>query len=634
MAKNREERYQQVEEQLEDLKLFHKHLKTGIAFDIKNITTLPEEATTKTIFSFFQKAILKFRSKLAASFVLLGFLTLLMILFIPEGRRTIINWLGLESIPGVKHIAVLPFSNIGTNPETQAISDGLVETLTSKLTQLEQLQGTLWVVPASEMRKSQVTSAGEALKMFGVNLVVTGSVQRFGKGLRLTMNLVDAKTLRQLDSYVMDDTFTDVPVLQDQAVIKLAEMLHVQLMPETQRVLKAGGTTSPGAYEFYLQGRGLLLRYDKPENIDGAIVVFNRALQIDSNYALAYAGLGEAYLLKYKSTKNIHWIKQAAQNCQQAVELNDLIAPVHITLGLIQIETGRYKEALAEFQKALEIDPVNADAYRGRAKAFMAQGKLEEAELTYKKAIEMKPDYWGGYNDLGVFYFRHGRYEDAVPQFHHVIELTPLNAKGYRNLGSMYFYLERWKDAIKMFNRALEFRPDYSIYSNLGTLYFYEKQYASAARMYEKALELQDSDFKVWGYLAMAYRLIPTERNKASAAYLRAITLAKEKSKINPYDQAVLSSLVEYYQGLGEKDKALSLLHQLELLNPREVHILFSIGKNYEQLGKRELALIWIEKALKNGYSLKEMDHSPGLTDLRADKRFQKIIQNYRDNRK
>ncbi|MFQ5865531.1 MAG: protein kinase [bacterium] len=549
-------------------------------------------------------------------------------LLIRSDWRAVKNLLDFKGVPAQKHVLVLPFANVGDDPTNQAFSDGLVETLSSKLTQLERFQGSLWVVPASEVRRGGIESASEAQQTFGVNLVVSGSVQRIGDRFRLTLNLVDANTLRQLSSCVIDENRSNVSILQDESVIKIAEMLNVELRPETRRVLAEGGTTVPEAYEFYLQGLGYVQRYEKAENLDMAIDLFNRAIAQDSHYALAYGGLGEAYWRKYEISKDAQWVEHAVRNCERAVELNDLLAPVNVTLGLIHTGTGQYEEAIKKFQRALTLDPVSADAYRGLAKAYEAQGRLEEAELTYQKAIELKPDYWAGYNDLGVFYYRHGRYQDAIAPFRQIVELTPDNYRGYNNLGGIYYLLERWADAREMFERSFAIKESYRGCSNLGTLYYMEGRFADAARMYQKALDLNDLNYLVWGNLASAYYWTSSERAKAYDIYQRAAEMAEENRKVNPLDPEVLSHLVGYYTMLGDSVKAFQLIEKVLTIGPKSPNVMYLIGHAYEQLGERELALQWLGNALQNGHSLAEIEHEPGLRQLRSDARFEKLVEN------
>ncbi|MFQ5652773.1 MAG: tetratricopeptide repeat protein [bacterium] len=627
LAKKPEERYQQTEELIEDLQALRAQLQSGTAaaavVQARPAAKKPEAKPAASRLTRFFPAQ---KQKAAGAFISVALLALVLVLGLPSSRQTVKRWLGVQTVPETRHIAVLAFTNVGGDPANQALCDGLVETLTSKLSQLEQFQGQLWVVPATEIRKSKITTAGEARQLYGASLVIAGSVQRFDSLLRLTINLIDANTLRQLESKMIDDPMTNVSILQDEAVVVLAEMLNVQMTPQTRRVLHAGATTVPGAYEFYLRGRGTLQRYDRVENIDAAIELFERALRADSSYALAYAGLGEAYLRKFQATKEVSLVDLAVQDCERALQIDRLLPAAHVTLGLLHAETGQYQQALEAFQQALELDSHNVDAHRGRARAFMAQGQLDEAEAIYKKAISLKPDYWGGYNDLGVFYFRHGRYEEAIPQFQHVVELTPRNAKGYRNLGSMYFTLNRHEEAIANYNKALEIQPGYSISSNLATLYFQQGDYAKAARMYEKALEMRDTDYRVWGYLASAYRQSPGEAHKAQEATKRAVERADAQWQVNPHDPNVLLSLAGYYSDLGQQDKSLSLLRQAAAVQSKDVAVMYAIGYVYEQLNQRDEALKWIGRALANGHDPAQIEKNPRLRDLRADARFQKLI--------
>ncbi len=536
------------------------------------------------------------------------------------------SWFGFETVPDQRSLLVLPFNNIGGESSRQAFCDGLVETLTSKVTQLEKFHGSLWVVPSSEVRQRKITSPSEANQTFGVNLCVTGSLQAIANGYRLTLNLVDAKNLRQLNSSVIDIDLAELSGLQDNAVIKMMEMLNLELKPEMRGVLTAGGTTVPGAYEFYIQGRGYLQRYESVENLDAAINLFERAIEQDTSYALAFAGLGEAYWQKYKSSKEILWVEKALKQCEKAITLNQQLAPVKVTQGIIHAGTGRYENAIADFKAALNIEPKSASAYRGLGRAYESKEMLEEAELTYRKAIEMKPSYWAGYNALGGFYSRHSRYEDAISQYLQVTNLTPDNYRGYNHLGANYYYLKRWKDAREMFERSLAIKATYGAASNLGSLYYIEGRFADAARTYESALELNEHNYVVWGNLASAYYWAPGMRDKAQETYERAIRMALEQHKVNPNNPDVVSNLAEYYAMTGEVTKALSYINQALEMSPKDVEVMYRAGAAYEQLGVRDKALHWIGKALENGYSRSEIEHLPELRGLVADVKYQQLV--------
>jgi serine/threonine-protein kinase len=614
LEKSPQNRYQNASELLQDLKLPKEETAS-----VSQISTSKKEAVQSPARQTGRRRTLLFAGA--------AFLALILVLLAISGGNPLKTWLKFSTVPDEQHLLVLPFTNVGGDSQKQAFCDGLVETMTSKLTQLEQFHGSLWVVPASEVRRNNIQSPGEAYKTFGANLVVSGSLQTLANMFRLTLNLIQAEDLRQLNSSVIDIEAENIAALQDQTVGKLFQMLNLQMNPKARGVIQAGGTTVSSAYEFYLQGIGYLQRYQAVENLDAAIEAFTQATAEDSLYALAHAGLGEAYWRKYEALKDNHWVDEAIRECQQAYRLNNQLPEVNVALGMINSGIGRYEEAVRDFHRALNSDPTNAAAYRGLAKAYEAREMSGEAEATYKRAIDLKPDYWAGYNDLGVFYFRLGRYEDAITRFRRVTELAPDNDRGYNNLGGTYYMLKRWPEAQEMFERSLSIRKTYRVCLNLGTLYFIRGQYRRATQMCEMALELNDNDYRVWGNLAAAYHWSREEKDKVEKTYRRAIELAEEQKKVNPQDAEVISDLANYYSMIGESDKSLWHIEQALALAPNNGQIIYRVSTAYEQMGNREKALFWIEKALKNGYSLSEIENQPELRELLIDERFQQYLR-------
>lgn len=547
---------------------------------------------------------------------------------VPPTRHALERWLGAAKVPEQKHLAVLPFTNVGHDPANEIFCDGLAETLTSKLTQLEQFQGSLWVVPTSELRTRKVTSAEGARREFGVTLAISGSSQRDGDKVRLTLNLVDARAPRQLNSAVVDDSLANLLILENWLVTKSAQMLSLELRPQMLDVLAVGRTRVSAAYDAYLQGRGALQDYSQLPRIDSAIESFNQALKYDDEYALAYAGLGEAYWRRYQFTKDSQWVGPARTNCERAAELNNQISPVYVTLGIIHDGTGEYEQALKEFRRALELDPLSASAYNGLAQAYDHMGNGVLAEITYKRAIELQPDYFASYNQLGRFYFSHGRYVDAIAPWSRVVDLTPDSYRAVNNLGLPYFRLERWADAEALFESSLKLEPNYGAYSNLGSVYFHKGRYSDAALMFEKALASDSRDYKVVGNLASAYHWIPNEE-LAEANYRRAVQMAEAKLRVNPNDADVLSDLAVYHGMIGDRARALELIERALEQSPDDVDVLFRAGEVYEHLGDREKALRSIGTALDHGCSKAQIEEEPGLRDLRGDSHFSALIQSH-----
>lgn len=614
LQKQAEDRYQSMSEILVDL---HQQSQPK---------TVPADQTASSpanVQSSPQKARFRHRRFLWPGTALL---LVLFLFFVYPGKFTVTRWLGLHSVPDQQHLLVLPFTNIGNDSSRQVFCDGLVETLTSKLSQLEQFHGSLWVVPATEVRRNKVRSPGEAYSTFGVNLAVSGSLQSLNNIFRLTINLIDAKNMRQLNSTVIDVPRKEVVRLQKKTVATVLDMLNLELKPRSRELLTAVGTTDPGANQSYLRGKGYLQRYDDIENLEAAIGLFRHAVRQDSTFALAYAGLGEAFWRKYEFTNDQQYAQEAIEICQKAYRLNPDLAAVNIALGLIHRGTGKYEDAVLDFNRALNAEPTNPEAYRGLARAYESLGRTEEAEQIYQRAIQTKPDYWAGYNSLGVYYYRHGRYREAVSMFKKVTELTPDNYKGFTNLGGIYYMLKDWTNARKMYEKSLALKKTMNAASNLGVLYFIQGHYAKAARTFELALSLNDRDHGQWGNLASAYYWVPGKREKSLQLYRRAIELAEKQRAVNPRDANLLSRLGGYYATIGQKEKAETMIKKSLALAPEDIRVLINTGTSYEILGEREQALKWIGAALEKGYSQSDLELQPEMKNLVADPRYRRIL--------
>ncbi len=544
---------------------------------------------------------------------------------LPQVRRQF-HWFSRSAVAGPKNLAVLPFQAIGGEPENQAYSDGMTETLTAKLTQLtatHQLQ----VVPAHEVRARRVMSAQEARKELDVSLVLEGTLHRSGNTVRVNYALVDTGTLRQLRADTITADASDPFAVQDQAAAGMVRMLELELKPQERQVLQAHGTQVAGAYDLYLQGRGYLQNYDKPENIENAITLFQRALSLDSRYALAQAGLGEAYWKKYDGHKEPRWIEPARKACEQALAFDAKLAPAHICLGTIANGTGHHERAVAEFREALQTEPTNDDAYRGLGFAYEHLNQLAEAERTYRQAIELRPHYWAGYNWLGTFYFRQARYADAAEMFAQVVALAPDSIRGYYNLGAAYVGQGRYAEAIAAFEHSIAIRPTDTAYTNLGNAYFYQRQYDEATRAYEQAVKLSEGDYMLWWNLAEGYYWAPGKRARAASAYRHAISLAKEKLLVNRKDASALGVMAFCDAMLGERRPALAYLQRALEISPNNPDACFKAALVYMQFGETARALGWLEKAVAAGFSPTTIRDTPNFDHLHSNMRFQELLR-------
>ena len=622
LEKDSSERYQTSADLIADLKRLNRDMTTGETAMAAATATYPTPTAS------LPRPFLRLMRKIAFPLVAV-ILALVLLLVLPPTRKVVQNWLGFEIIPTEKSLVILPLTVMGGDADEQAFCDGLVENLTSKLTQLEQFQRRLFVLPSTDVREFKITSPREAERVFRINLAIKGSYRRIGDMFSLTLKLVDTKNQRELKSQIMTDHIANVSALQEDAIFKLLEMLDIELEPQIHSILTSGGTTIPRAYESYLQGLGYMERNEKEENLETAISSFKRAIEQDPHFALAHAGLGKAYWLKYELTKNSEVLEKARSSCTKAIEISDRLASVHVILGIIYRETGQYEDAIKEYQQALLDDPVNFGALHQLALVYENLGRLEKAEEAHKEAIKSKSSYWCGYSRLGYFYYIYGRNAEAEKMYRRSTELMTENVLDYNNMIAIYYLLGQNDQAEAMFEKSIAIKPGSVAYSNMGTIYFFQRRYADALAMYEEAIELGagEDTHVIWANLADSYRYTPGYSEKAPEAYQHAIQLAEKKLETNPGDAQLRSSLAVFYAKSRNPKNALAEISEARRLAPNDVPILLDCVLVFEIVNQRNQAFQALQEYIERGGSIKEVRDYPDLSGLRADSRYQKLVE-------
>ncbi|HYS09662.1 MAG TPA: protein kinase [Myxococcales bacterium] len=526
--------------------------------------------------------------------------------------------------PPIRQLAVLPFRAMGGGPDSEAFAAGLSEMLNNRLRQLEQFQGTLRVVSGNEVAREGIWTAREARRVFGATLALTGSVRWSGERVTVTSELVDTVTQDVIAARDQEGERNDTSALAALLLGRAADMLELELRPEARRALDLGTAPAPGAYEFYLQGRGYLQRFDRLENLEAALAVFDKALALDDRFVPAWAGRAEALLRKFERTKDSSLIPAARTSARRAIELDDRLAASQLTMGLLHRAAGEREEAIASFQRAMQLEPGSADAIRELGRAYDDAGRTQEAEVTFRRAIELRPDSWAAYKDLGLFYNRHGRIEDAIPPLRHVVDLTPDNYNGYANLAAMHLRLGRYADAAALLERSLSLNRSAPACSNLGMVYYFQKRYRDAAEMFLKAVELDPADDRTWGNYADALRYVPDKKDESVRAYREASAQVSKQLAVNPRNPELRSRLAMYEVFAGEKQAALREIEEALRAGREDGLVLFRSALVFEENGMRERALESIRGAIARGYSRAEIEQAPPLDSLRLDPRYPK----------
>jgi serine/threonine protein kinase/tetratricopeptide (TPR) repeat protein len=530
------------------------------------------------------------------------------------------------ALPREKQLAVLPFTVSDGDAQKVAFGAGLTETLTAKLTQLTR-DPLLQVVPFPEVRRSHIDNVDAAHKEFGVNLVLEGNLHTSGRQIRINFILVEARTRRQLRANSLTLTDDDAFHIEDAVVSAAFEMLGMNSSLTEHAESETHRAQVASAYDYYLQGVGYLQNYDRPENLDNAIQVFQHALELDKSYALAYAGLGEALLQKYTVTNQLSTLQQGRDSCRMANQLDPQLPAAHACLGNLAVAGGNYLEAASEFSLVLQHEPTNDAAYRGLANAYERMGKLREAETTYKQAISLRPHYWATYNWLGAFYYDQARVHEASEMFRQVVALAPDSIRGYSNLAGSLMDEGLYDEALRAAQRSIEIQPSDYAYSNLASAYFFEQRYDDAIRAFEKATTYSSNDPLLWLNLGDGYYWAAGHRKDASSAYEHCAELASQQLQQNPNDSTKLGILAVCQAMLGKKDVSFATLNRALRLAPEDPSLMFDAALVHIQFDDRDSTLRLLTKCRVNGFPQAKIRDYPNFQTLRSDPQFQQLLR-------
>ena len=313
----------------------------------------------------------------------------------------------------VPSVAVLPFNNLSADPDNEYFADGLTEELIGALAKVEGLR-----IPARSSvfaLKGSALSVQEIGERLGVDNVLEGSVRKAGNQLRISAQLIKVADGFNLWSETYDRELEDVFVIQDEIANSIGEALQLTLAPGGDQLAQSGRSTDIRGYDFYLRGRGYFRRRTR-DDIESARQMFLKAIEIDPEYAPAYAGLADTYTefwRNYESTDEN--LEQADEASLKAVEMDPDLAEARAARGYALGQQREYEEARQEFETAISLNPKLFEAYYYFGTVAFAQGELERAGEMFEKASEVAPDDIRALQLLPQIYRSLGR-EDEVQE--------------------------------------------------------------------------------------------------------------------------------------------------------------------------------------------------------------------------
>ena len=400
----------------------------------------------------------------------------------------------LPAEPGpVTWLAVLPLVNISGDAHDDYFADGMTEELISSLSTIHELN----VIARTSITKFKGArlDVGEIGAALNVGSILEGSVRLAGEEARININLVDVRTQKTIWSQEYTRLVKDIFALQSAIALSVTEALKVQLLAGEKSQLARRGTGNNEANRQYLLGRSHLNKRTSEEVLK-AIEKFSRAVEIDSSFALAYAGLAEAYTLAgtagYGRLPREEASEHARESARRAVLLDDSLAEAHAALGYVKFRIDwDWAGAEAAFKRALELKPGYARAHEWYALYLSIQLRLPEAMAEMQRAQQLDPLSASVSNGVGRILHFERNYNEAVRQFRETLALEPQYAEAHFSLGLSYQMLRRYDDSVAAFQTALALSGNRPVISAmLGLTLGRAGRRAEAQKIYDEMSQL------------------------------------------------------------------------------------------------------------------------------------------------
>jgi TolB-like protein/Tfp pilus assembly protein PilF len=498
--------------------------------------------------------------------------------------------------PEEKSIAVLPFQNMSGSSDDEYFSDGITEDIITRLSKIADLNV---ISRQSTMQyKNSAKSLRDIGRELGVAAVLEGSVRRAGNQVRIVAQLIDARSDRHIWAETYDKEMTEIFAIQSDVAQKIAGALEATLLPAEKEQIEKQPTRDLTAYDYYLRGRQYYYRYTSQSN-ETAIELFRKALELDPDYALALAGLADAY------AQRVDKYGYAASSLDSVI-------------------------AIA--RTAIAKDPTLADGYKALGLAYQLKGWSKMGSEAYRKALELNPKCHAALANLGLTDCVFGDFGEAYVLLNEALRIDPRIAYSHITLSYLYLGLEEYAKARECCMKAIELQPDLTYsYQGLATASLGERNYENAIEQSEKALTLDPHDFVG---LSLAGEIQVGAGNYAAALRHYAAAVAIDSlGRSQMTGRRPLAGMAFALWKTGRKDEARRIAARIVDLDKRDMAegndwpvIPYEIAQLCAMQRRDDEACLWLGKAIDAGLIFGRFEsHDPAFDDLRENPRFKEL---------
>ena len=396
-----------------------------------------------------------------------------------------------------KSIAVLPFENLSRDPDNVYFTEGVQDEILTRLAKVADLK--VIARTSTQKFKSAPEDLSAIATQLGVMNVLEGSVQKAGDSVRVNVQLINAMNDGHLWAETYDRKLTDIFSVESEIAKTVADTLQARLRGSEKVAITTKPTENPEAHELYLKGRYFWNRRTG-ENLQKAADYFQRAIEEDAGYALAYSGLADCHVLLplYPATGSNprDQLPKALEAARKAVELDDTLAEAHTSLARALASDLQLSAAMSEFNRAIELNSNYATAHQWFGECLQSQGRVEDAVAELKRAHELDPLSLIINSLLGFALDTVGKDDEAIEQLRRTIEIDPTFVYAHAILGNVLEHKGHIQEAVAEYEKATRLSTtDPTLRAELASVYFIIGRKAEAQTLWDQLKSLSERQY-------------------------------------------------------------------------------------------------------------------------------------------
>ncbi len=540
-------------------------------------------------------------------------------------RPTLLDDL-LHPLPRKRFVALLGWP--APEPQLKPMLMSLIDSIGSELARAEAFDRDLYIIPhTSSADITTPDQLNDIRESSGANLVLAASATPAGNDVHLNLQLLDPNHPQPLRTKHISVPADQQASLLHRSLTAATDLLDIHHFTPDLRRLSAL-TDNPQALAAF-QAAETLRNQPNNAGLDAALEKYKEAVELDAKFALAYAKLALAYFSLYILHRDAAALLLTRANCETALSIAPLLVEAHLARAEVLDGSGQRALALGETGRALAIDPTSPGALALHALTLTRCNRWEEAEQTMHRLLQARPNHWRGHVQLGYLYSLTGRYADAVMEFRSASLALPRDARSLYEVAAVYLQQGKVDQARQYARRSLSLATSPAAAAILAEVLRSEANYADALNYARQATTLDPDDPGNWLELADCCGGVPSQKDVAAKAYLKAGTLQQEALTVDPADGPGWMILALTRAKAGDIPGTQDLLRKADSTYSDDLESQLFKVRTLALIGRRDEALALASQCLARGATIFQFDTMPDLQELRRDDRYRRLRHSF-----